>query len=115
MFEVNRKEENGYYELIDGVRLKNLVHGEKTHMVKVILKKDKSLPLHSHPEEQTGYLLKGVMDLIIDGNLFRVNEGDSWSIKSNVPHEAHMIEDCEVIEIFSPPRKDYLNKSPFIE
>ncbi len=64
--------------------------------------------MHSHPHEQTGYLLSGKMRFTIDGNVFEAEPGDSWTIKSGVVHGAEVIKDALVIEIFSPVREDYL-------
>ena len=91
-----------------GIKFQNLAVGKNTHMVRVVLEKGSSLPKHTHPEEQTGILLEGIMDLYINGKTYRVKKGDSWSTESGVVHGVKVIEKCEVIEVFSPVREDYL-------
>lgn len=106
---VVKKREDGFLEIFDGIERQNLAYGEHTHMVKFFLQKGKSVPVHTHPHEQTGYLLKGKMLMKIDGEDYELEEGDSWSIKGTVPHGVRLIEDCWVVEIFSPVREDYLD------
>lgn len=95
-------------EMLRGVYRENLAWGERNHLVKFTILKNSEIPPHSHDNEQTGYLLRGKLLLIISGNEFYMNPGDSWSIPSNTEHGAKAIEEVEILEAFSPPRKDYL-------
>ena len=52
----------------------------------------RSLPAHSHPYEQTGYMIEGKLNLKIAGEEFQVNPGDSCSIPSNAEHSAEVLE-----------------------
>ena len=88
--------------------MKTLVFGEKTLLTEFEMKKNSKLPFHSHPYEQTGYLVKGHIALTIDGKKNDVTVGDGWSIPMDVLHGAEIIEDSIAIEVFSPVRKDYL-------
>ena len=54
-----------YRPALDGIERKTLVHGEKTLMTEFRLRKGAVLPRHSHPHEQTGYLVKGGIRLFI--------------------------------------------------
>ena len=109
MVKIVRKDSNRFKEIIDGIKMQNLAIGNRTHMVRFFLAKGKFLPLHHHVQEQTGYMIRGKMILNINGKPYTVVSGDSWSIGSNIPHSAEIIEDCEVIEVFSPIREDYLD------
>lgn len=104
----NERKETGYAEPLAGIRQKTLVFGERTLMAEFILAKGSLLPLHSHPFEQTGYLVKGHIRLKIGGREFDTREGDSWNIPVNVEHGAQIAEDSVAIEVFSPARKDYI-------
>jgi len=97
-----------FNEILTGVKIKTLVHGEKTLMTKFVMLSGSTLPKHSHPYEQTGYLLKGKIRLTIGKNSFDVNPGDSWCIESGVEHTADILQDSEALEIFNPPRADYI-------
>jgi quercetin dioxygenase-like cupin family protein len=100
--------ENGYTLAAQGIELKTLVYGERTLMTKFLLKKGSQLPRHSHPHEQTGYLVKGWIRLSIGMDETDVTPGDSWSIPAGVEHGAEVVEDAVAIEVFSPVREDYL-------
>jgi quercetin dioxygenase-like cupin family protein len=99
---------DGYNEPLPGIKIKTLVYGEKTLLAELRLKKGSLLPAHSHPYEQTGYMMEGKLKLKIAEETFEVSPGDSWSIPSNAEHSADILEDTVVVEIFSPVREDYL-------
>jgi len=98
----------GYKQILEGIMLKTLVYGEKTLLAEFRLQKGANLPKHSHPHEQTGYLISGRIQLSIGDETFEVEPGDCWSIPGNVEHAAEIIEDAIAVEVFSPVRKDYL-------
>ena len=100
---------NGYTEIIEGIRIKTLCYGQSTLMVEFQLQQGALLPEHSHPNEQTGYLISGKIRLYIDGSFRDLNPGDSWNIAKDIAHRAEILEDSVAIEVFSPVREDYLN------
>lgn len=106
MFEKCGKE--GYKLVLDGIEQKTLVHGDKTLMVEFLLQKGAVLPLHSHPHEQTGYLVKGEIRLTIGEDVYEVLPGDSWCIPGGVSHSAKIIEESVAVEVFSPVRVEYI-------
>ena len=95
-------------ELLTGVALKTLAWGSKTLMAQFNLAKGSQIPVHQHPNEQTGYLVSGHMRLTVADASFEAGPGDSWSIPMDVPHSATAHEDCVVVEVFAPVREDYL-------
>jgi len=99
---------SGYTELVEGVHLKTLVHGNQTLMTEVRFEKGAVIPLHGHPHEQTGYLVSGHMEFMVDGKRIDTNPGDSWNIPGNIEHGATALEESLVVEVFSPVREDYL-------
>ncbi|MFZ5643588.1 MAG: cupin domain-containing protein [Bacillota bacterium] len=102
------KSSNGYITVLDGIKRKTLVYGEKTLMTEFILEKGNILPAHTHPQEQTGYLVSGKIFLTIGEDRYEVNPGDSWVIPGNMVHWAEIAENSVAIEVFSPLREDYL-------
>ena len=102
--------EKGYTLAVPGISQKTLVYGERTLMTEFLLKKSSRLPKHSHPHEQTGYLVTGRISLSIGSQEYDVMPGDSWCIPSGVEHGAEILEDSVGIEVFSPVRVDYLPK-----
>ena len=99
---------SGYRESLPGIRQKTLVWGEKTLMTEFLLETGSVLPLHSHPHEQTGYLVEGHLTLTIGSEARDIFPGDSWSIPGNTGHSAVVHLDSKAIEIFSPVRTEYL-------
>ncbi|MBD3194000.1 MAG: cupin domain-containing protein [Candidatus Lokiarchaeota archaeon] len=71
------------------------------------LEKNAFVPLHHHEEHQIGYVLKGKLRFLIKEGDFLAEEGDSYIFNSNEEHGAEVLEDTEVIEVFSPSREDY--------
>lgn len=109
---ITKKNDIIWHELIPGIRICTLVHGDKTLMSQFQLDAGCKLPIHSHPHEQTGYLLSGRMTMTIDGVEHEFGPGDSWAIAGGVTHGATIHETCLAIEIFSPVREDYLPYGP---
>ena len=103
-----KKSADGYKPVLDKIEMKTLVHGEKTLTVEFRVKKGALIPNHSHPHEQTGYLVSGKMEMTIDGETFSVKPGDSWCIAGDIEHSAVFLEDAVAVEIFSPVRDEYL-------
>lgn len=103
-----KKGNDGYQSPIAGIELKTLVYGENTLMTQFRLKKDSVLPRHSHPHEQTGFLVSGRIRLFVEQEVYDCEAGDSWAIAGNTEHGAEIIEDAIAVEVFSPVREDYL-------
>lgn len=100
----------GYSEVLKGVRLKTLVHGERTHLTEVRFRKGAVVPEHQHPHEQTGYLISGSLRFFSGENEKIALPGDSWNLPGGFPHGAEALEETVVVEVFSPVREDYLNR-----
>ena len=103
-----KKNESKYRVAREGVRFKSLACGEKTHLTEFRLSRGAIIPKHSHPHEQTGYLVSGRMKFVIDDEGIIAEAGDGWTIAGNTEHGVEVFEDSVVVEVFSPPRKDYL-------
>jgi len=105
---IYKNKETDYHELAEGMKIKTLVHGDKSLMTKFSVKGGQVHPSHSHPYEQTGYLLEGKVKFTIGDEIQVVEAGDAWSIPADVEHQGEVIEDAIGIEVFSPVREDYL-------
>lgn len=99
---------NGFKEVLPGIKLKTLVYGEKTLFTEFRMNAGAVLPKHSHIHEQTGYLTQGKIRLTIGEKTFEVEKGDSWCIPSNMEHSAQILKNSVAIEIFAPVREEYL-------
>jgi unsaturated pyranuronate lyase len=103
-----KKSDDGYNEALEGIRQKTLVYGEKTLMCEFRLDKGKTLPMHSHPHEQSGYVVSGRVNMIVENEKFEAGPGDGWCIHGDVEHGAEILEDTVIVEVFSPVREDYM-------
>jgi quercetin dioxygenase-like cupin family protein len=85
-------------------------HGEQAMLARVMLKKDAVVPEHSHPNEQITYIITGALEFIIAGVSHVIRAGEILVIPANVPHTAIAREDTEDLDLFAPPRQDWINK-----
>jgi len=104
---VQKTSEEGYIKACEGVYRKTLIYGSNMLMTEFKLTGGYVLPMHQHPEEQTGYLVSGHIVLTIDSKEYDILPGDSWSIPGGIEHGANLITDSLAIEVFSPAREDY--------
>ncbi len=95
-------------EMVEGVHLSTLVHGEKTLMGQFEIAKGAEVPRHSHPHEQTGFMVSGKLRFRVEEEIMEVETGDSWCIPGEAEHGVEALEDSVVIEVFAPVREDYL-------
>ena len=95
-------------ELIEGIFRKTLVYDDKLMLVRFRLLKNANLPIHSHPHEQMGYILSGKLEFNVNDKTKILESGDSYIIKSNIKHGVNVLEDSIVLDIFTPPREDYI-------
>lgn len=64
--------------------------------------------LHSHPEEQWGYMIEGSATRIQDGQHIPVEKGSFWRTPGNVEHSVIAgPEGCVILDVFAPPREEY--------
>src|SRR5512140_3307178 len=103
-----RRSTDGYRTVAPGIELRTLCHGAATLMAEFRLAAGHDLPTHSHPHEQTGYLVSGRIQLRIGDETDTVAPGDSWCIAGGVEHGATIIEASVAVEVFSPVREDLL-------
>jgi quercetin dioxygenase-like cupin family protein len=88
-----------------GILLQTIAEGDNINAVHWNLPDGSSVPQHNHVQEQFGYVIKGALEVIIQGyDPFIVNEGDSYIIPSDLPHAFNTIGQTEAIDVFSPPR-----------
>jgi quercetin dioxygenase-like cupin family protein len=91
-----------------GVDFVMLSQGPESMVTKMLYKKGDNPPLHKHPNEQSGYVISGKYGIVIDYIRSEIGPGDSYSIPRNVEHSFEALESGEVLDFFSPPRRDYL-------
>ncbi|RQO59713.1 cupin domain-containing protein [Paucibacter sp. KBW04] len=93
---------------------RQIVSCERMMISQIHLKQGALVPRHSHLNEQITYMLKGALKFWIGEQgetVFIARPGDVVTIPSNVPHRAEALEDTLEIDIFNPPRQDWLDKT----
>jgi len=102
------KKENVKNKQFLGVDFEVLAIGEKSMVTKMLYKASDNVPVHSHPNEQNGYVISGKYRLTFDNLDEIINSGDSYSIPANTEHSLEILEEGEVVDVFTPKRGDYL-------
>lgn len=102
------KKEEAIKKVFKGVSLDSLALGEKSQVTKMNYVVGNFASPHQHPHEQSGYVISGKYELVIDDEKYELNTGDTYSIPSNQIHSFKVIEAGEVVDVFTPPREDYL-------
>ena len=90
---------------------RHFVVGQNVMLARVLLKKGCVVPEHSHHNEQITYILEGALKFGIDGKEIVVNAGEVLTIPPNMPHSAEALVDTVDLDIFNPPRADWINKT----
>lgn len=93
---------------------RRLITGDRVMLAHVYLKKGSIVPRHSHENEQVTYILEGALRFWIgedEKEVIDVRAGEVLHIPSFVQHKAEALEDTLDVDIFSPPRQDWLDKT----
>ena len=93
---------------------RRLVTGLGMMLAHVYLAKGAIVPKHQHVNEQLTYILEGALRFWIgedEKEELVVRAGEVLHIPSNVAHKAEALEDTLDVDVFSPPREDWLNKT----
>jgi len=84
------------------------IHGETITIARLVLRKGAVVPVHSHVNEQIANLEAGKLRCVVNGEETILQGGESLQIPPNVPHMVEALEDCAVIDVFSPVREDWI-------
>jgi len=90
---------------------RQFVVGRDIMVARVLMKKGCIVPLHSHYNEQLTYILEGALKFWIDGKEIVVNAGEVLTIPPHMPHKAQALMDTVDLDVFNPPREDWINKT----
>jgi quercetin dioxygenase-like cupin family protein len=91
---------------------RRLISGERMMLAHVYLKKGCLVPRHSHENEQLTYVLEGALHFWLGADEKEevvVRAGEVLVIPSHLPHKALALEDTLDVDVFSPPRQDWLD------
>lgn len=90
---------------------RQIVVGDQVMVARVLLKKGCVIPLHQHHNEQITYVESGALHFTVGGEEKTVRSGEFLCIPPNAPHTAIALEDSVDIDLFTPPREDWINKT----
>ncbi len=93
---------------VPGVVRRVLAHSPGLMLTEHILDAGAVLPEHNHPHEQMVYIVSGRIELILNGNLFIMEAGDSLDLPPGASHKVTALVKTVALDIFSPARQDYL-------
>ena len=100
-------------EPMKGTITRRLITGERMMIAHVYIKKGEVVPRHSHDNEQLTYILSGALHFWFDRDGVEqeivVRAGEVVVIPSNLPHRAVALEDTLDVDVFCPPREDWLS------
>ncbi len=100
------------WEKVTDTLSRRMVTGERMMLTQLWLEKGCVVPLHSHHNEQLSYVVDGSLRFWLGDDESRtvdVRTGEVLHIPSNLPHRALALEDTLDVDIFSPPRADWLD------
>ena len=101
-------------EAMKGTITRRIITGERIMFGEIRFKKGDTVPRHAHDNEQLTYVVEGALKFWFgdDGEQeVVVSVGEVVVIPSNLPHRAEALADTVEFDIFSPPRKDWLEKT----
>jgi quercetin dioxygenase-like cupin family protein len=110
---LHRWEEVPSEEVADGIS-RRYISGDRAMLAHLHLQKGAIVPKHSHENEQITYIVQGALRFWIGeegADIFDVRGGEVLHIPSNIPHRVEALEDTINIDVFSPPRQDWIEKT----
>jgi len=90
---------------------RKIVSGEREMVAQIWLKKGAIVPMHDHVSEQLTHIVQGALKFTIGGEEIIVREGEVLHIPSSVPHQAEALDDTFELDMFSPIRQDWIDKT----
>jgi len=89
---------------------RQFVYGEQGMLARLVLRKGCVVPEHSHANEQITYVLEGALQFTLgDGRVIVVRSGEVLVIPPHLPHRADALEDTIDLDVFTPPRADWIS------
>jgi quercetin dioxygenase-like cupin family protein len=87
---------------------RQVIHTDSMTIARLKLQKGAVVPRHSHPNEQVSNLESGRLRFVFDDGELIAETGDSVQIPCGVPHLVEALEDSVALDLFSPPREDWI-------
>ncbi len=94
-------------EMAEGIVRRTLGTTDEAMLCEFRLRQGAVVPQHSHMNDQVGYVVSGKLEMTIAGETSVLGAGESYAVPGGVSHGAVALEECVLIDAFSPPRNDY--------
>ncbi len=104
LYEWNAIEEEPLNPLVS----RRVIHTGSMTVARMTLRKGAAVPEHSHVQEQICTVERGALKFFVRGREQVVRAGETLVLASNEPHSAESLEDSQVLDVFSPPRADWI-------
>ena len=91
----------------EGVIRQDLGTGESMNVLHWNMKDKSEVKMHTHQQEQFGYVIKGGFEIIVGDETTTLKAGDAYFIPPNVPHSFIATGETEAIDVFSPVKTDF--------
>ena len=98
-------------EQINPSTSRQYITGDTVTVARFELKRGGVVPLHAHPNEQVSFVVSGALKFTLEGREVIVRAGEVLQIPGGVPHAVDVIEDTLAIDVFSPVRQDWIDKT----
>jgi quercetin dioxygenase-like cupin family protein len=90
-----------------GVVRQDFPEGERLNVLHWNMEDGSEVKMHTHSQEQFGYVIKGGFVMIISGEKTELKKGDAYLVPPNAPHSFVAIGKTEAIDVFSPVKRDF--------
>lgn len=104
---LTRQQDAAAVVMLPGVIRRTLSWSDEMMLCEIALKKGSAAPLHQHPHQQVGYVVRGLIRMTVGAETEVLRPGDGYAIPGGVPHGAEALEDSVVVDVFHPHREDY--------
>jgi len=88
--------------------VRQAIHTGQMTIARLELKAGGVVPAHSHHNEQVSMVVSGKLKFSLDDGEVIVGPGQVLELKPHVRHGVEVLEDCVVIDLFTPPREDWI-------
>lgn len=96
-------------EQLNPLTTRQYIVGSNIMLARLVLKKGARVPEHHHYHEQVSHVVVGALNFFIEGREAIVRAGEILCIPPHVPHAVIALEDSVALDIFNPPREDWIN------
>lgn len=90
-----------------GVLRQDFAEGKNMNVLHWNMSDKSVVGMHTHPQEQFGYVIKGGFELTIGEETFILSAGDAYLVPANVPHGFVAIGETEAIDVFAPKKSEF--------